>query len=167
MTILYNVHTDGDQYRITKFNDGEVEASYLCSETECQCPAGHRPTCRHRMMLPMFLHRGAVDSWWFLDWDRKGWVSNEPEGYRGFDSKVTYEEYYSDPANYKDEISSMEAYAKEVDSERSELDSSSPEPAPVEIATMITIPDGVDIAEEFGKLLYPSAKSTKPPWRRI
>lgn len=77
MTILYNAHTDGDNYRITKFSDGEVESSYLCSTTECQCPAGQRPSCRHRLMLPMFIARGAVNSFWFLDWQRKGWVSNE------------------------------------------------------------------------------------------
>lgn len=78
MTILYNCHTDGTEYRITKFSDGEVESSYLCSFDECQCPAGSRPTCRHRLMLPMFIDRGAVNSFWFLDFERKGWVSNEP-----------------------------------------------------------------------------------------
>lgn len=77
MTILYNCHHDGTEYRITKFNDGEVESSYLCSTTECQCPAGQRPSCRHRLMLPMFISRGAVNSFWFLDFERKGWVSNE------------------------------------------------------------------------------------------
>lgn len=77
MSILYNCHTDGTEWRITKFNDGEVESSYLCSITECQCPAGQRPSCRHRLMLPMFISRGAVNSFWFLDFERKGWVSNE------------------------------------------------------------------------------------------
>lgn len=77
MTILYNCHTDGTEFRITKFNDGEVESSYLCSHDECQCPAGHRPTCRHRMMLPMFIARDAINTWWFLDFKRKGWVSND------------------------------------------------------------------------------------------
>lgn len=77
MSILYNCHTDGTEWRITKFNDGEVESSYLCSTTECQCPAGHRPSCRHRLMLPMFIARGAVNTFWFLDFERKGWVSNE------------------------------------------------------------------------------------------
>lgn len=78
MTTLYNCHHDGDQYRITKFSEhGEVESSYLCTETECECPAGVRDTCRHRQMLPMFLNREAVDTFWFLDWDRKGWVMND------------------------------------------------------------------------------------------
>lgn len=128
MTILYNCKTDGTEWRITKFSDfGEVESSYLCSADECQCPAGHRHTCRHRQMLPMFINRGAVDSFWFLDWDRKGWVSNEPQGYRGFDSETAYKEHYSNIENYKDELSSMEEYAREAACERSELGSSSSE----------------------------------------
>lgn len=79
MSILYNCHTDGDQWRITKFNElGDVESSYLCTETECECPAGQRQTCRHRQMLPKFINREAVNTFWFYDHDRGGWVMNEP-----------------------------------------------------------------------------------------
>jgi hypothetical protein len=67
--ILYNCHTDGDEYRITKFIDGNPESSYLLSHAECQCPAGSRPTCRHRQMLPVFLNSGIVDTHLFLNWD--------------------------------------------------------------------------------------------------
>lgn len=115
MTILYNCHTDGDQYRITKFNDGEVESSYLCSSDECQCPAGSRPTCRHRMMLPMFLARGAVNSFWFLDFERKGWVSNEPAPLR-----IVHEISLPDDAT-GDQIA--EAFGGLLHCERSELGS--------------------------------------------
>lgn len=67
---MYNCKHSGDQYQITKFNtSGEVESSYLCSHHECQCPAGVRPTCRHRQMLPAFLEQGLVNSHLFLDWD--------------------------------------------------------------------------------------------------
>ena len=67
---LYNCKHSGDQYQITKFNShGEVESSYLCSHHECQCPAGVRPTCRHRQMLPTFLEHGLVNTNLFLDWD--------------------------------------------------------------------------------------------------
>ena len=67
---LYNLKTDGDQYRITKFtNDLDVESSYLLSETECECPAGHRPTCRHRQMLPTMLANDLADSGGFYDFD--------------------------------------------------------------------------------------------------
>jgi len=74
MTILYNCRHSGDQYRITKFDDGEPSSSYLCTETECECPAGVRPMCRHREMLPRFIHRAAVNTGWWYDYDRGGWV---------------------------------------------------------------------------------------------
>ena len=80
MTILYNCKHDGDQYRITKFDhDMNVESSYLCTERECECPAGHRPMCRHREMLPKFIHRKAIGTEWFLDYDRGGWVQMSEE----------------------------------------------------------------------------------------
>lgn len=72
MTTLYGCHTDGDNWRITKFIDGNPEASYLTSPAECQCPAGERATCRHRQMLPIFIARDLVDQPWFLDWDHGG-----------------------------------------------------------------------------------------------
>lgn len=66
----YNCKHSGDQYQITKFNrHGEVESSYLCDHVSCQCPAGVRDTCRHRLMLPTFLSEGLVNSNLFLDWD--------------------------------------------------------------------------------------------------
>jgi hypothetical protein len=75
MPVLYNCKHDGDQYRISKFdNDMNVESSYLCTEEECECPAGHRPTCRHREMLPRFIARETVGTEWFYDYDRGGWV---------------------------------------------------------------------------------------------
>ncbi len=77
---LYSCHHSGDQYRISKFDDDmNVQSSYLCTETECDCPAGVRPICRHREMLPKFLQREHVgDDWWF-DYDRGGWVQMGPE----------------------------------------------------------------------------------------
>src|SRR6266436_2303417 len=82
MTTLYNCHTDGDQYRITKFDSfGNVESTYLCTIDECECPAGFRPTCRHRHMLPRFIAKEAVNSFWFYDYDRQGWVMNDYQGH--------------------------------------------------------------------------------------
>ncbi len=79
MTTLYNCHTDGDQYRITKFDSlGNVESTYLCTTEECECPAGVRLSCRHRQMLPIFIDNNKVNSFFFYDFDRKGWVTNEP-----------------------------------------------------------------------------------------
>lgn len=75
MTILYNCKHAGDQYQITKFDDdGNVESSYLCTTTECQCPAGVRLMCRHREMLPKFIARNFVNTGFMFDYDRGGWV---------------------------------------------------------------------------------------------
>jgi hypothetical protein len=82
MTILYNCKHSGDQYQITKFDEHmNVESSYTCTERECDCPAGQRPRCRHREMLPKFISRGAIGTGWFFDYDRGGWVQmyDEPE----------------------------------------------------------------------------------------
>src|SRR5258705_4756321 len=80
MTILYNCHHSGDQYRITKFDsDMNPQGSYLVTLEECDCPAGVRPTCRHRNMLHDFLARQHVGDEWFLDFDRGGWVQMDPE----------------------------------------------------------------------------------------
>ena len=79
MTILYSCRHDGQEYRITKWNDGNVESSYLCSEDECECPAGVRPSCRHREMLPYFISRNAINTGWWFDWDRGGWVDMREE----------------------------------------------------------------------------------------
>lgn len=83
MTTLYSCKSeiDGDgtqRWRITKFDDDmNVESSYLTTHTECDCPAGVRPLCRHRAMLHQFLARGAVNTMWMLDFDRNGWVSSQ------------------------------------------------------------------------------------------
>src|SRR6266581_1601919 len=78
MTFLYNCKHAGDQYRITKFDEHmNVESSYLCTTRECECPAGHRPRCRHREMLPRFIQRGTIGTEWCYDYDRGGWVQME------------------------------------------------------------------------------------------
>lgn len=80
MTFLYNckseIGKDGAlRYRITKFDDAmNVESSYITDGVACDCPAGQRPTCRHRQMLPRFKQREAVNTEWFYDFDRGGWV---------------------------------------------------------------------------------------------
>ena len=69
MTTLYNLHTDDSGHRITKFVDGEVESSYLTTFRECECPAGHRHTCRHRQMLPQMIAEGIANTHWFWNFD--------------------------------------------------------------------------------------------------
>ncbi len=71
---MYSLRTDGDQYRITKFVDGNPEGSYLCSEEACTCPAGHRHTCRHRQMLPTMLAHGLANTHWFFAYDAGGQI---------------------------------------------------------------------------------------------
>lgn len=156
MSILYNCHTDGDNYRITKFNDGEVESSYLCSESECQCPAGSRPVCRHRLMLPMFLNRGAVDTFWFLDFERKGWVSNEPAEL--LETRLATKPIIYEEPEGLDEGDDIEGF------ERSELGSYNLEPAAIVIQQYNVKSDSVSIlsAEELIEATLP-----KPYWRRI
>jgi hypothetical protein len=69
MNTLYSLRTDGSDHRITKFVDGEVESSYLTSRDACECPAGHRATCRHRQMLPQLLAEGIANTHWFWNFD--------------------------------------------------------------------------------------------------
>lgn len=72
---LYNCKSDGDHYRISKFsNDLDVEASYLTDGAECDCPAGHRPVCRHRIMLPRFIAKNATAGQWFHNYEHNQWV---------------------------------------------------------------------------------------------
>lgn len=72
---IYNMKADGDHWRITKFTpDLEVESSYLVSAEACDCPTGHRHTCRHRQMLPLFEAKRATRGQYFLDFDRKVWL---------------------------------------------------------------------------------------------
>lgn len=74
---LYSLRTEIDhdgamRYRITKFVAGEVESSYHTSRDACECPAGVRPTCRHRQMLPHMLNADIANTHWFYDHDRGG-----------------------------------------------------------------------------------------------
>ena len=66
---LYNARTSGDSLRITKFDDDLNpidDSSYLTSQTECTCPAGHRPTCRHRQMyFALWMIRDSGKFWDF------------------------------------------------------------------------------------------------------
>ena len=75
---LYNLKSALDDYRITKFTpDLDVESSYLIGgdPVECECPAGTRPTCRHRQMLPDLLP--LVDTEFFWDFERRTCVNSD------------------------------------------------------------------------------------------
>jgi hypothetical protein len=69
---LYNLKTSTDGFRITKFDeDLNVESSYITSLNGCDCPAGHRGTCRHREMLSTL--RAKANRPWMYDYDNKRW----------------------------------------------------------------------------------------------
>lgn len=56
---LYTLQSaDGDGFIITKYDSigFEVLSQYhMADAITCECPAGHRDTCRHRQMLPQML----------------------------------------------------------------------------------------------------------------
>ena len=87
MTSLYSLRSASDpgQYTIIKFDhDYNPQETYALSAQECTCPAGPRPTCRHRKMLQSFLDKGHLNDGWFLDWDTRMWRKSlsEDNGFR-------------------------------------------------------------------------------------
>lgn len=68
---LYNSKTEGDSLRVTKFDsDLNVESSYLTTAENCECPAGHRSTCRHRQMYPILQTIANLPQFWDFDAER-------------------------------------------------------------------------------------------------
>lgn len=70
---LYSLRSADGHFRIQKFDtdlNPLFDSSYILSELECSCPAGHRSTCRHRQMLPKMLAAELLDSpdFWDHDW---------------------------------------------------------------------------------------------------
>ena len=83
MSNLYSARGDygPGQYRLTKFDrDYNPEVTYNTSRSECDCPAGARPTCKHRKMVELFLAAKHIDDGWFLDWDTRMWRRPLTEG---------------------------------------------------------------------------------------
>ena len=71
---LYNCHTIGGAYHMTKFDENmDIESTYELTLTECGCPAGARNTCRHRKMLPLFLANDAIDTNKFYCYETHQW----------------------------------------------------------------------------------------------
>jgi len=83
MQTLYNCkRIDTETYRITKFDSGFVPfehhdgtvSAYTCTLHDCDCPQGHKPSCRHRKMLPFFIESEHVDDNYFFIWDTHQWL---------------------------------------------------------------------------------------------
>lgn len=75
---LYALRKSPLGFSITKFDtDFNPEATYtLISDHangifSCSCPAGPRPSCRHRLMLPRMLWH--VDDGWFYNYETQKW----------------------------------------------------------------------------------------------
>lgn len=69
---------------VTKFDDDfhpvtshEGIASYTTTRDTCTCPAGHRPTCRHRQMWPILMT--IKDLYQFYDFETGHVVKMEPQ----------------------------------------------------------------------------------------
>ncbi len=77
-------------------------------------------------MLPRFLAKGAVNSFYFYDYDRQGWVTNEPTTARAED--WARHEAEIEPTMTFEEI---EALPDGVERDY-QLAISEPEPAPIE-----------------------------------
>lgn len=76
---LYNLKSTGLGYRITKFDfDLNPESSYEMTRDTCQCPQGHKATCRHRRMFPIFETAKRIDTPWFLCFEDSTW--HDPTG---------------------------------------------------------------------------------------
>ena len=90
---LYNMKSSTDGFIITKFDDDlNVESSYeyhvmTNGADVCHCPAGQRPSCRHRQMFPLLETR--VDSAWMLDFDTRAWVDPTGEA-QGAETEPTF-----------------------------------------------------------------------------
>lgn len=71
--ILYNLKSEGDGYRISKFNDLELESSYHLDPAGCECPqwVGRQRECRHMKMLPLMEDR--ANTAWFFCFEEGTW----------------------------------------------------------------------------------------------
>lgn len=72
---LYNIRpTPTGAFTIAKFDDDcNFETSYIISADlkSCSCPAGPRPSCKHRKMVPRMVDH--LGDGWFYDYDRQKW----------------------------------------------------------------------------------------------
>lgn len=81
MSAVYNYRGSPSAGIVTKFDDDlNIESSYTIEITDgklrCGCPAGARPSCRHRQMFTQLRER--MNTAWFLDFDTRQWV--DPTG---------------------------------------------------------------------------------------
>ncbi len=135
MTNLYNLRTIPSGWQVTKFDDDfNVESSYEMTqddELRCGCPAGARPTCRHRQMFSQLSDR--VDTAWFLDFDTRAWV--DPTG-EAASSESETEPTPTEALSKLVGFDITDDNARPVPPKRTVLEESSPQPEPI-----LSLPD--------------------------
>lgn len=72
---LYRIDpSDGSDFIVHKLDvDLNPKAVYHITGKTCDCPAGHRPICRHRQMLMEFKDLGRIGTGWLYDYDYDEW----------------------------------------------------------------------------------------------
>ena len=130
-------------YHIIKFDSSlNPESAYNLGHTICECPAGHRPTCRHRQMLPHLIEK--VDTAWFWNFEAGEW--QDPLG----------------TAAEQDEVAEHDEATGGLDNPiEQEVEEGTEAPGHTDL--MIS-PEAIDEALEANPLPEPV---TKPSWRRI
>lgn len=83
---LYNAKSTSSPHEIivTKFDDDfvpEDNSTYNVTRSTCTCPAGLRPTCRHRKMWPILMTLKDLGQFWDYDKEQvvKGPESQDAE----------------------------------------------------------------------------------------
>lgn len=74
--ILYNLRKTSDGFMLAKFGpDFNVEAVYHLQPQAggytCDCPAGHRPSCKHRKMIARMIPKADSDE--FYCYETQSW----------------------------------------------------------------------------------------------
>ncbi len=152
-TMLYNCMSIPMGYRIGKFDgDLNLEAAYHVglNGRECDCPAGNKPICKHRKMLPIFKDAEHINDGWFLNWNTRQWAA-PPEELKDLLEQSEISEEVT--AQLQQDMAATVANAFEGSSTAAEV-ASSPAPAncpPVEDASGVHRPQ----------------PSPKPSWRRF
>ena len=82
MTQLYSIREERTDYLVSKFDKLlNHEHTYAVSKDGKGCDGehcAHRPSCKHRKLLPLFKQAGHISDGWMLDWDTRAW--QRPEG---------------------------------------------------------------------------------------
>lgn len=163
--VLYSLRTHidrtgADSFVITKFTDGEVESSYNLTHTTCDCPAGQRPQCRHRTMLPQMLNASIANTHWFYEHETAKIVDFEG----------------TPRSRYAMEPEEPPAAMRAPEGEALRQPSPSAEPAPAQPHSEVVITEGFD--PSIGGSNPPAVAKIEPefkpgfttpthPWRRL